>query len=170
MRRMFLALAAVLAIVVATASPGGAATVGGGGVLVGAGTVTSGAGGLPIPPPGVPADATFSGTLVGTVDLAVGTFSCNLNFVNVPVRIGAIVLQESVSFGSGTWTGGCAAPVSGCTGTYARVASELVMAGACTVNGHSGTWTAELLWVPTSVNPTTSFSLAGAVAVVVAST
>jgi hypothetical protein len=124
------------------------------GVVTGAGTTT------PITTAPAFQAFTFGGTATGVFDTGgvpiVG--SCNIT------STGASDITETVILGEGRGTATCnGAVTASAIFTYNRAGGVVVIDGSCVVNGVTGILTGEFAFVPTTVNPTTSFNLAGVI-------
>jgi hypothetical protein len=102
---------------------------------------------IPYLPPPVATTQTFALTGLATMGVNVTIENC----------MGSLDGIEMLVAGNGSWTANCSGfgpigsiVISGCTGTYARVATELVMLGTCTISTVSVVWTGIFQWVPTN--------------------
>ncbi|HZQ29223.1 MAG TPA: hypothetical protein VFA94_16115 [Acidimicrobiales bacterium] len=112
-------------------------------------------------------DVFIGGGVSTDPNAATGTVNCTFN--------GSSTLPggETVAQGGGSVTGSCtvAAGVGvgqsvNCTVSYSRVGNVVVITVNCTFGTHHSTGGGVFLFVPTSVNPTTSYELVGTAAAV----
>jgi hypothetical protein len=128
------------------------------GVLVGGGTISPG---LTL----TPTNQSFSFTTTAAVGVSnkpvgAGAFSCSFT--------GNSSGPETDLQGAGTGTGSCSGTVNvSCTISYTRVVVLVVVTGSCSTPGGPQTLGGVFVFVPTTVNPVTSYVLVGTAATVI---
>ena len=123
-------------------------------VVRGSGTISPGIGTSTTP---TAQTVTFGGTATGHFNGTPG--SCTISFT------GNGVDTPATASGSGTATcSGTGISIS-CQVSYQRIGADVVISGSCTGTVH-GSLSGAFQFIPTSVNPTTSYDLVGEVNVV----